>query len=67
MKNTMSVACVVLAISTVQAPAASAQVALEIKDFLTMPMTGLVDGKGSNDVLLSRVSAVFRRLKVMAA
>src|SRR6266542_3865559 len=58
MKNTMSVACLALAISTIRIPDASAQVALEIKDFLTMPMTGLVDGKGSNDVLLSRVNTL---------
>src|SRR5438552_6377989 len=38
--------------------AALAQVTLEIKDYAEMPITGLVDGKGSNDVLLSRVNTV---------
>jgi len=37
---------------------ASAQAALEIKDYLAVPMTGLVDGKGSNDLLLARVNTL---------
>jgi hypothetical protein len=37
---------------------ASAQMTLEIKDYVAMPMTGLVDGKGSNDVLLARVNGL---------
>jgi hypothetical protein len=37
---------------------ASAQVALEIKDFVVTPITGSVSGKGSNDVLLSRVNTL---------
>src|SRR5262245_14753512 len=37
---------------------AFAQATLEIKDYLTLPMTGLVDGKGSNDLLLSRVNTL---------
>jgi hypothetical protein len=36
----------------------SAQVALEIKDFVVTPITGSVGGKGSNDVLLSRVNTL---------
>lgn len=35
-----------------------AQATLEIEDYVVMPMTGLVDGKGSNDVLLARVNAL---------
>src|SRR5262245_31568143 len=37
---------------------AFAQVTLEIADYAVMPMTGLADGKGSNDVLLARVNAL---------
>jgi hypothetical protein len=39
-------------------PAASAQATLDIEDYLVMPMTGLVDGKGSNELLLSRVNTL---------
>src|SRR5262249_27396301 len=31
---------------------------IDIQDFLEMPMTGLVDGNGSNDRLLSRVNTL---------
>ena len=38
----------------------SAQVAptLDIEDFVEMPITGLVDGKGNNELLLSRVNTL---------
>src|SRR2546428_2860238 len=42
----------------IRSTAASAQATLELEDFLTMPMTGSVDSKGSNDVLLSRVNTL---------
>jgi hypothetical protein len=41
-----------------RATTASAQVALEIKDFLVMPMTGAVDSKNNNELLLSRVNTL---------
>jgi hypothetical protein len=47
-----------LAITIFGTVSAFAQAALEIKDYLTMPMTGLVDGKGSNDLLLARVNTL---------
>jgi hypothetical protein len=31
---------------------------LDVEDFVETPMTGLTDGKGTNDVLLSRVNAI---------
>jgi hypothetical protein len=58
MKNTMRVACFALSSCVVCAPAASAQATLEISDYLVMPMTGSIDGKGSNDLLLSRVNTL---------
>jgi len=58
MSNTIRVACIALAASAIQIPAASAQVALEIKDFVVTPITGSVSGKASNDVLLSRVNTL---------
>jgi hypothetical protein len=45
MHNTIRAACFALAASALQIPAASAQVALEIKDFVVTPITGSVSGK----------------------
>src|SRR5438477_8477484 len=39
-------------------PPANAQLTIEIKDYVRMPMTGLADGKGSNDGLLARVNTL---------
>jgi Glucose / Sorbosone dehydrogenase len=58
MRNKTQVACLVLAAGIVSAPAVSAQATIEIEDYLVMPMTGLVDSKGSNELLLSRVNAL---------
>src|SRR5690349_5075963 len=38
--------------------ASSPSITLEIADYLTMPITGLVDGKGQTDGLLARVNAL---------
>jgi hypothetical protein len=58
MHNSMRVACVVLAVYGFGVPMASAQATLEIGDYVVMPMTGLVDGKGSNELLLARVNTL---------
>jgi hypothetical protein len=47
-----------LAAGLASAPAVSGQATLNVEDFLVMPMTGLVDGKGSNELLLARVNTV---------
>ena len=31
---------------------------IDVEDFVETPMTGLTDGKGTNDVLLSRVNTI---------
>jgi hypothetical protein len=54
----MRVAGVAVAVVMFRAAAAWAQPTLELRDFLVMPMTGLVDGQGSNDLLLSRVNTL---------
>jgi len=54
----MRVACLAFAVCVVKAPTALAQPTLELRDFVVMPMTGLVDGKGSNELLLSRVNTL---------
>jgi hypothetical protein len=38
------------------ASARAAEPTVGIEDFVTTPMTGSVDGSGSNDVLLSRIN-----------
>jgi len=58
MRNRLRVACLAFSICVVQPSAASAQPTLELRDFVVMPMTGLVDGKGSNELLLSRVNTL---------
>src|SRR6476646_10305591 len=40
------------------ASAASAPVTLEIADFVPLPITGLVDGKGQTDGMLARVNSL---------
>ena len=37
---------------------ASAQPTLDLADYVVMPMTGVVDGKGSNELLLSSVNTL---------
>src|SRR6266550_8261629 len=58
MRTNMRAACFALATSLACASTAGAQATLELRDFVVMPMTGLVDGKGSNDLLLSRVNTL---------
>jgi hypothetical protein len=58
MHNRIRVACLSLAVSVCWVLSASAQVALEIRDSLAVPITGSVEGTGSNDVLLSRVNTL---------
>src|SRR6186997_3548627 len=58
MRIRLRVACLAFSICVVQPSAALAQPTLELRDFIVMPMTGLVDGKGSNDLLLSRVNTL---------
>ena len=58
MQNEMRGACVALAVVVCSASPARAQPMLELRDFVVTPMTGLVDGKGNNEVLLSRVNTL---------
>src|SRR6478672_2979374 len=58
MVDRLRAACIALALAGIGIADVSAQVALEIKDFVVTPITGSVDGKGSNDVLLSRVNTL---------
>ena len=51
-------ACLFLALYFFEPAQASAQMTIELKDYVTMPMTGLVDGKSTNEVLLSRVNGL---------
>src|SRR4249920_3475996 len=58
MVDRLRAACIALALSGIGIADVSAQVALEIKDFVVTPITGSVGGKGSNDLLLSRVNTL---------
>ncbi|MGH9385497.1 MAG: PQQ-dependent sugar dehydrogenase [Vicinamibacterales bacterium] len=58
MKRNTVIACFVSALLGASVPTASAQPTLDLADFLVMPMTGVVEGKGSNEVLLSRVNTL---------
>ncbi|MBI1872615.1 MAG: PQQ-dependent sugar dehydrogenase [Acidobacteria bacterium] len=58
MRNSMRIVCFGLALGGFCVPMASAQATLELEDYLVVPMTGLVDGKGSNEVLLARVNTL---------
>jgi hypothetical protein len=48
----------VVALLFFAASPAAAQVTIEIQDYATMPITGLVDGKGPTDSLLARVNTL---------
>src|SRR5438034_9248916 len=59
MRNmTPGIACLAIVLHGFWPALASAQITLEIKDYVAMPMTGQLDGKGSNDVLLARVNGL---------
>src|SRR2546428_8090003 len=58
MLSRMRIGCAALVVLSCWTARLSAQATLEIKDYVAVPMTGLVDGKGSNDLLLSRVNTL---------
>src|SRR3989449_5679743 len=59
MGHQIRIALLAFAASVCCVPRASAQMTLEIKDYVEVPVTGLVDGKGSNnDLLLARVNTL---------
>jgi Glucose / Sorbosone dehydrogenase len=58
MDKRLRIACLTLTVSASWLSTATAQATLEIKDFIVMPMTGKVDGKGSNELLLARVNTL---------
>ena len=58
MRHPMAITSLALAASVCYASPASALVTLQIQDYVEAPITGLVDGKGSNEVLLARVNTL---------
>jgi len=58
MQKTIPIASLAFAAALLGAGPASGQATIEIEDFVVMPMTGVADGKGSNEVLLSRVNTL---------
>src|SRR3981081_1304316 len=58
MQNEMRGACIALAVVGCSASPAWSQPMLELRDFVVTPLTGVVEGTGNNEVLLSRVNTL---------
>jgi len=58
MRTRIRITLLALAACAAWVPTAGAQSTLELEDYVVMPMTGLVDGKGSNELLLARVNTL---------
>jgi hypothetical protein len=58
MDKWLRIATLAVALPAFRAAGGSPQVTLAIKDFVAMPMTGLVDGKGQTDGMLARVNSL---------
>ena len=55
----LRIACLVVALPALWAAADSAPpITLEIKDYATAPITGLLDGKGQTDGMLARINSL---------
>jgi len=54
------IVCCLATVGAAQAPhrAASGAASIDLEDYLAMPITGRVDGKGSNELLLARVNTL---------
>jgi hypothetical protein len=50
--------CLAVAACVVSRPGASTSPTLHIEDYLVMPITGIIEGKTTNEVLLSRVNTL---------
>lgn len=57
--TSLRIACLVVALPALWAAADSAPaITLEIKDYATAPITGLLDGKGQTDGMLARINSL---------
>jgi hypothetical protein len=56
-RNSVRITWVTLVAIAVAVPAV-AQPTIHVEDFVATPMTGVVEGKGSNEVLLSRINTI---------
>jgi hypothetical protein len=52
------IACLLIVLPALGAAADSPPITLELKDYVAMPITGLLDGKGQTDGMLARVNAL---------
>jgi hypothetical protein len=58
-RHSIMTALIALSLVAMRPSAAAAQqLTLELKDYVTMPMTGVTQGTGTNEVLLARVNAL---------
>jgi hypothetical protein len=56
MESAVRVLSSLLVIGGLSAAAESPQITLEVKDYITMPITGVLDGKGTTNSLLARIN-----------
>src|SRR5439155_11344632 len=52
------IAAVLVSLPALLAAANGPSITLEVKDYVTMPITGLLDGKGQTDGMLARVNSL---------
>lgn len=53
-----TVCCLAVGLPALVAGAGSPQLTIEVKDYVAMPITGLMDGKGQTDGMLARVNSL---------
>ena len=54
----LPIACFIVGLATLSAAGAPLQLTLEIADYVALPTTGLVDGKGQTDGMLARINGL---------
>src|SRR5262245_53414059 len=54
----LRVACILAFVCGLSPARASAQMILDIADYATMPITGLLDGKANNEAMLARINGL---------
>src|SRR5882672_4304705 len=54
----LPIACFVIGLTTLSVAGGPSQLALEIADYVALPITGLVDGKGQTDGMLARINGL---------
>jgi len=53
----LRIVCLAALLTALAAAAGTSSLTLEVKDYLALPVTGKLDGKGQTDGMLARVNA----------